>query len=52
MHGKCRTLGASLSEVHAHRLVLEPDPSHYTEEGSGHVPTFELSSRNAIMRGN
>ena len=22
------------------------------EEGSGHVPTFELSPRNAIMRGN
>ena len=22
------------------------------EEGSGHVPTFELSLRNAIMRGN
>ena len=30
-------------------LVSEPDPSHGEEEGSGHVPTIELSSRNAII---
>ena len=33
-------------------LVSEPDPLHGMEEGSWHVPTFELSSRNAIMSGN
>ena len=39
--------------MHARLLVVsEPDPSHEEEEGSGHVPTFELSSRNAIMCGN
>jgi len=27
-------------------------PFAVEEEGSGHVPTFELSLRNAIMRGN
>ena len=30
-------------------LVPEPDPSHGEEEGSGHVPTIELSSQNAII---
>jgi len=31
-------------------LVSEPDPSQ-EEEGAGHVSTFELSLRNAIMDG-
>ena len=38
--------------LHALFLVSEPDRSHGEEEGSGHMPTFELSSQNAIMCGN
>ena len=30
------------------RLVSEPDPLHGEEEGSVHVPTFKLSSRNVL----
>ena len=52
MHVHAALACTHMEQLHAHRLVLEPDPSHCTEEGSGHVPTFELSSRNAIMRGN
>ena len=33
-------------------LISEPDPLHGEEEGSGLVPTFELSSRHAVMCGN
>ena len=35
-----------------HALVsLKTRPFATEEEGSGHVPTFELSPQNAIMRG-
>ena len=32
-------------------LRIELDPLHGEEEGSGNVPTVELSPQNAIMRG-